>query len=115
MVLLQIVISVHKITMTHIVGMSLNFCQFMLKGPGMVLGYLFRVSQPIVIALSIIGEVFVSSVYNVPCMLCPQVCTYGAILRIRLTEEYQEVGNKQARKQQRMLSSRVLFLSIWTE
>ena len=38
-----------------------------------------------------------SSVYDVPCMY---VCTYGAILRIRLTEEYQAVENKQSREQQ---------------
>ena len=67
----------------------------------------------------IIGEVFVSSAFNVPCMYVlsyetacragSYVCTYGAILRIRLTEEYQLVWNKQAGRQQRMFKSRVLF------
>ena len=56
-----------------------------------------------------------SSLYNVPCMLCPYACTYGAILRICLAEEYQSVGNKQAGEQQRMLSSSVFMFSIWTE
>ena len=60
-------------------------------------------------------EVFLGSVCNVPCMLCPYVCTYGAILRIRLAEEYQLVGNKQAGEQQRIMSSSIFILSIWTK
>ena len=51
-----------------------------------------------------IGEVFVSSVYDVPCMYVRMfviqdsmlagsyVCTYGALLGIRLTEGCQSVG-----------------------
>ena len=34
--------------------------------------------------------------------VCSYVCTYGAILKIRLAEEYQLVRNKQAGKQQRI-------------
>ena len=53
-----------------------------------------------------IGEVFMSSVYDVPCMYVRMfvirdgmlassyVCTYGALLGIRLTEGCQSVGNK---------------------
>ena len=62
----------------------------------------------------VIGEVFVSSVYDVPCMYVRMfvirdgmqagsyVCTRGVILGIRRTEEYQSVGNKQAEEQQQM-------------
>ena len=61
-----------------------------------------------------IGEVFVSSVYDVPCMYVRMfvirygmlagsyICTYGAILGIRLTEGCQSVGNKRASEQHLM-------------
>ena len=39
------------------------------------------------------------------------VCTYGAILRIRRTEEYQSVGNKQAKEKQSMCVLCVLLLN----
>ena len=41
------------------------------------------------------------------------VCTYGAILRIRLTEEYQSVWNKQAEEQQQCLRLGSLFRITW--
>ena len=57
-----------------------------------------------------IGEVFVNSVCNVPCMLSPYVCTYGVMLRLRLAEEYQLVQNKQTRKTTANLQvSRVIY------
>ena len=71
-----------------------------------------------------------SSVYDVPCMYVRiviiqdgmhvswLVCmygTYGAILRIRRTEEYQSVGKKQARKQQQLCVLVVLFQSVRTD
>ena len=40
--------------------------------------------------------------YETACKAGSCVCTYGAILRIWRTEEYQSVGNKQAEKQQQM-------------
>ena len=61
-----------------------------------------------------IGEVFVSSVYDVPCMYVrmfvirngmlagSNVCTYGVLLGIRLTEGCQSVRNKRAREQHLM-------------
>ena len=58
-----------------------------------------------------IGEVFVSSLfimfrvcmsvclsYETACRAGSYVCTFGAILRIRLAEEYQSVWNKQVDK-----------------
>ena len=53
---------------------------------------------------TIIGELFVSSVYDVPCMhvrvfdiqegmlACSYVCTYSVLLGIRLTEVCQQSG-----------------------
>ena len=43
------------------------------------------------------------------------VRTYGAILRIRRTEGYQSVRNKQAREQQQMCVLERLFLSDRTD
>ena len=51
--------------------------------------------------------------YETACRACSNICTYGAISRIRLAEEYQSVGNKQAEEQQPMLSSRAIIPSIW--
>ena len=76
------------------------------------------VFEPYLDVCCCIGEVFVSSVYNVPCMygmsVClsyetackfgSYVCTYSVILGIRWTEEYQPVGNKQAEEQQQMFA-----------
>ena len=68
-----------------------------------------------------------SSIYNVPCMYVRMfviqdgmlagsyVCTYGALLEIRLTEGCQSVGNKRASKQQLMCKLAKLFLSFRTE
>ena len=42
--------------------------------------------------------------YETACRAGSYVCTYDAILRICLTEEYQSVGNKQAGRQQKMLA-----------
>ena len=75
----------------------------------------------------LIGEVFVSSIYNVPCMYVRMfvnetawrtdsyVCTYGAILRIRLAKEYQSVENKQSQDQQVMLGLPSVVSLIWTD
>ena len=74
-----------------------------------------------------IGEVFVSSIYNVACMYVRMfvirdgvlagsyVCTYGAILGIRLTEGCLSVGNKRAREQQLMCVLVRLFHSNRTD
>ena len=53
--------------------------------------------------------------YVTACQAGSYVCTYGAILRIRRAEEYQSVGNKQARKQQQMCVSVVLFRNNRTD
>ena len=53
--------------------------------------------------------------YETACKAGSYVCTYGAILRIRRTEEYQSVGNKQDRKQQQMCVSVVLFQNERTD
>ena len=53
--------------------------------------------------------------YETACKADSYICTYGAILRIRQTEEYQSVGNKQARKQQQMCVSVVLFQNDRTD
>ena len=50
--------------------------------------------------------------YETACKAGLYVCKYGAILRIRRTEEYQSVGNKQAGRQQQMLISCVLFSQV---
>ena len=42
------------------------------------------------------------------------VCTHGAILRIRLAEEYQLVENKQSREQQ-VWCVLIEYLRLWTE
>ena len=77
--------------------------------------------------LVFIGEVFVSSVYDVPCMYVrvfkirdgmlagSYVCTYGVSLGIRLTEGCQSVGNKRAREQHLMCDRSKLFQCSWTE
>ena len=74
-----------------------------------------------------IGEVFVSSVYDVPCMYVrvfdirdsmlagSYVCTYGVLLGIRLTEGCQSVGNKRAREQHPMCDLSNFFQGLWTE
>ena len=46
------------------------------------------------------------------CKAGSYVCTYGAILRIRRTEEYQLVGIKQAEKQQQMCVLAGLYRDI---
>ena len=43
--------------------------------------------------------------------VCPHVCTYGVILRIRRTEGCQSVGNKRAREQKQMYVLERLFRS----
>ena len=40
--------------------------------------------------------------YETACKAGSYVCTYGAIVGILRTKEYQSVGNKQAEKQQQM-------------
>ena len=74
--------------------------------------------------LETIGEVFVSSVYDVPCMYVRMfvirdgmlaglyVCTYGAIFGIRLTEGCQSVRNKRASEKHLMCELVKLFLGF---
>ena len=59
------------------------------------------------------SSVHVCLSYKTACKSGSYVCTYGAISRIRLTEEYQSVWNKQAGEQQQMYSSSVLMLDTW--
>ena len=49
--------------------------------------------------------------YKTACRASSYVCTYGAILRIRLAEEYQSVRNIQAGGQQLMFLLSVIILS----
>ena len=52
--------------------------------------------------------------YDTACKAGSYVCTYGAIFRIRRTEEYQSVGNKQTGEQQQMFVLAGFFLYIKT-